>query len=57
MSTDARRSSSRRGSVTATDLYDVDCERKVLIIVTGGTFIMAPTAQGLEVQPGYLVNE
>ena len=36
------------------EIYDTDCERKVLIIVTGGTFIMAPTNDGLVVQPGYL---
>eukprot|EP01084_Bolivina_argentea_P297085 511745_1 len=34
--------------------YEEDCASKVLIIVTGGTFIMAPTENGLEVQPGYL---
>ena len=38
----------------SSNLYEEDCESKVLIIVTGGTFIMAPTASGLVVQPGYL---
>ena len=31
-----------------------DCERKVPIIVTGGRFIMAPTSNGLVVEPDYL---
>lgn len=39
-----------------TNLYEEDCESKVLIIVTGGTFIMAPTPNGLVVQPGYLAE-
>ena len=38
----------------ASHLYEEDCDSKVLIIVTGGTFIMAPTPNGLIVQPGYL---
>ncbi|ETO06855.1 L-asparaginase [Reticulomyxa filosa] len=31
--------------------------RNVLIIITGGTFIMAPTPQGLQVQPGFLKSK
>ena len=40
----------------ASNLYAEDCESKVLIIVTGGTFIMAPTPNGLIVQKGYLAE-
>ena len=36
------------------NIYNEHCDNKVLIIVTGGTFIMGPTKNGLEVQPGYL---
>ena len=51
MKVDRKMSADAKGM---TDLYDIDCQGKVLIIVTGGTFIMAPTSNGLEVQPGYL---